>query len=149
MPWAREPTLGANLAMAARDERAWREDRVFHFAVIEKETCEVLGVAGLNREGADAAELHYWIRTDHAGRGLTTEAGRALVEWAQNDLRVSHLTLWAGRENYASRRVAEKLGFTHLGPLSWRPEGGMGDFDAECYELRFTRAPREAGQRQE
>lgn len=149
MPWAREPTLEGNLAMTARDERAWQEDRVYHFAVIEKENGDVLGVAGLNREGADAAELHYWIRSDRAGRGLTTEAGFALVEWARDELGLTHLTLWAGRENHASRRVAEKLGFTHLGPLSWRPEGGMGDFDAESYELRFTRAPREAGQRQE
>ena len=38
----------------------------------------------------------------------------------------------------ASRRVAEKLGFTHLGPLDWRPEGGLGDFAAESYELRFS-----------
>lgn len=41
----------------------------------------------------------------------------------------------AGRENQASRRVAKKLGFEHLGPLDWRPEGGEGDFDAESYEL--------------
>lgn len=141
MPWAREPTLEGNLAMTQRDERAWDEDRVFHFAVVEKETRDVLGVAGLNRDGVDAAELHYWIRSDRAGRGLTTEAARALVDWARSELGVSRLTLWAGTENHASRRVAEKLGFKHLGPLSWRPDGGMGDFDAESYELRFAANP--------
>ena len=99
----------------------------------------MLGVAGLNRGGSDAAELHYWIRTDHSGRGMTTEAARALVEWAERELAVGRLTLWAGRDNHASRRVAEKLGFRNLGPLDWRTEGGLGQFDAESYELRFDR----------
>ena len=138
MPWARHPTLQSTLELTQRDERLWRDDRVFHFAIIERESGEVVGVAGLNREGADAAELHYWIRSDRASRGLTTEASQALIQWARDELRVARLTLWAGRENHASRRVAEKLGFVHLGPLSWRPEGGMGEFDAESYELSFS-----------
>ena len=121
--------------MATRDERLWAEDRVFHFAVVEKASGLVLGVAGLNRETDDSAELHYWIRTDHAGRGLTTEAATALVEWAREELRLARLSLWAGTENSGSRRVAEKLSFVHTGPLGWRPEGGMGDFPAESYEL--------------
>jgi len=141
MPWAREPTLAGTLVLTQRIERAWSDDRVFHFAMVDRQTGEVLGVAGLNREGPDAAELHYWIRTDHAGRGLTTEACHALIDWARDELRVSRLTLWAGRENLASRRVAEKLGFTHLGPLGWRPEGGLGDFAAESYGLRLMAAP--------
>jgi RimJ/RimL family protein N-acetyltransferase len=137
MPWAREPSLAGSVALTLRDEQAWRDDRVFHFALIEQATGDVLGVAGLNREGSDAAELHYWIRTDHAGRGLTTEACRELIDWARDELGVGRLTLWAGRENHASRRVAEKVGFAHIGPLGWRPEGGMGNFPAESYELRL------------
>ena len=137
MPWARDPTVESNRKMAVRDERAWRDDLVFQFALIEKVSGQTVGVAGLNREGSDAAELHYWMRSDRTGLGLTTEAGQALVTWARDQLGVARLTLWAGRDNHASRRVAAKLGFTHLGPLSWRPEGGLGDFDAESYELRF------------
>jgi len=135
MPWAREPTLEGSVFMTERDERAWTEGLVFQFALIERATGEPIGVAGLNREGDEAAELHYWIRSDRAGRGLTTEAGRALVAFARDELRLQRLTLWAGSENHASRRVAEKLGFVNIGPLSWRPEGGMGDFEAESYEL--------------
>jgi ribosomal-protein-serine acetyltransferase len=146
MPWARDASTDGTLALTRRDEQAWRDDHVFHFAVIDRQSARVLGIAGLNREGMDAAELHYWIRTDHAGRGLTTEACRALVAWAREELRLNRLTLWAGRENLASRRVAEKLGFTHVGPLDWRPEGGLGDFAAESYELRLIPAPpRRAG----
>jgi len=118
-----------------------RDERALHFAMLEKESGMVLGIAGLNRKGADEAELHYWIRTDHAGRGLTTEACRALVAWGRDGLRLQRLTLWAGRDNHASRRVAEKLGFVHIGPLGWRPDGGLGDFAAESYELELSPPP--------
>jgi RimJ/RimL family protein N-acetyltransferase len=135
MPWAREPTLKGGRDAAARSEGAWRDDREFHFVVVERATEAVLGVVGLNREGDSAAELHYWIRSDHTGQGCATEACGALIEWAPAALGVHRLTLWAGRANHASRRVAEKLGFVHLGPLGWRPEGGFGAFEAESYEL--------------
>lgn len=138
MPWARDPTLDGNLALAVRDEKGWREDRFHHFAVIEKESGLALGIVGLNRRGKDAPELHYWIRTSHTGRGFATEASRAVIDWAREALKVERLALWAGTDNLASRRVAEKLGFVHAGPLDWRPEGGLGDFDAESYELLFS-----------
>ena len=138
MPWAVNPSLEGTLAHTRDDVADWSAGRHFQFALTARDDNAVLGVAGLNREESGAVELHYWIRSDHTGRGLTTEAGRALIRWAWDVLRADRLTLWAGRDNLASRRVAEKLGFRHLGPLSWRPDGGMGNFDAESYELLAT-----------
>ena len=139
MPWAREPTEQGTREVTAANVRDWMADHIFNFAIIDEESRMVLGVAGFSRRDPDAVELHYWIRTDHAGRGLTTEACRTLIDWARSTLGLARLSLWAGRENHASRRVAEKLGFRHLGPLSWRPAGGLGDFDAESYELVLAR----------
>jgi ribosomal-protein-serine acetyltransferase len=135
MPWAREPTFEGTLAQTVSSEREWYEDTEFHFSLIDRRTGQVLGIAGLNRDGPGSAELHYWIRSDHVGQGLTTEACKALIGWAPSALGAQRLTLWAGRENGASRRVAAKLGFNHIGPLDWRPEGGLGLFDAESYVL--------------
>lgn len=135
MPWAKEPTLDASTTVAARGQSEWAEGH-FHFAVVERDSSLVLGVIGLDREG-HSAELSYWIRSDHAGRGLTTEACTALLEWGARQLHVTRFTLWAGRENHASRRVAVKLGFAHIGPLGWEPDGGNGTFPAEKYELKM------------
>ena len=135
MPWAKDPTLEASNTLAAKGEGEWHEGN-FHFAVVERDSGMVLGVIGLDLEDG-SAELSYWIRTDHARRGLTTEACTALLAWGTRELHVTRFTLWDGRENHASRRVAEKLGFAHVGPLDWEPEGGLGTFTAEKYELRF------------
>jgi ribosomal-protein-serine acetyltransferase len=138
MPWAREPTLEDTSNQTKRSGREWSKDREFHFCLVDRQSRRILGVAGLNRDGPASAELHYWIRSDHSGQGLTTEACRALLDWAPRALGVKRLTLWAGRDNAASRHVAEKLGFVHIGPLEWRPDGGLGEFDAESYELQLS-----------
>jgi len=133
MPWAKDPTLERAKTVAAKAPSEWVEGH-FRFAVVERDSEMVLGVVGLDlAEGS--AELSYWIRSDHAGRGLTTEASRGLMDWAVRVLRVSRFTLWAGRDNHRSRRLAEKLGFVHVGPLDWQPDGGLGTFPAESYEL--------------
>jgi ribosomal-protein-serine acetyltransferase len=140
MPWAREPTVSGGREAAARTRRAWNEDREYRFTVVGRTTRDVLGVVGLDRKDEDVAELSYWIRSDHTGQGIATEACRALIKWAPSALGVRRLTLWAGRDNHSSRRVAAKLGFAHVGPLGWRPQGGLGTFEAEAYELEIGRS---------
>jgi RimJ/RimL family protein N-acetyltransferase len=137
MPWAREPTLEGARTEAAKGAHDWSDGSRFPFSVVERNTGMVLGVVGLNREDDRTVELTYWIRSDHAGRGLTTEASAAVIEWAERELHVTRFTLWAGRDNHASRRVAVKLGFAHIGPLDWEPDGGLGTFPAESYELKI------------
>ncbi len=137
MPWAKEPTLEGARLEAAKGVREWLDGSRFHFALTARDTGAVLGVAGLDLAGDGSAELSYWIRSDHAGRGLTTEACTELIAWATRALEVKRFRLWAGRENRASRRVAVKLGFTHVGPLDWEPDGGLGTFPAESYELKI------------
>ncbi len=131
MPWAIDITLEGNQRYAADAERSWQADEEFHFAVLEDAL--VLGVMGLNRDHEGSAELHYWIRSDRAGRGYTTEAGERILQWGAETLGLHSFTLWAGIDNRASRRVAEKLGFRDVGPLPEPMSGGLGTFLAEGY----------------
>jgi ribosomal-protein-serine acetyltransferase len=58
------------------------------------------------------AELGYWLSREQVGRGLATRAARWAVTrlFAEDDLHRVELQCGAG--NRASRRVAERLGFT-------------------------------------
>jgi len=71
------------------------------------------GVAGFRSLDAAnrAGELGYWLREDFGGRGIMTEACRALVRHGFETLALNRISLAAAVENSRSRRVAERLGF--------------------------------------
>src|SRR6267378_456851 len=129
MPWAKDITLEGNQHYATDAERSWQASEEFHFAILDDGV--VVGVMGLNRNPDSSAELHYWIQSDRSGRGYTTEAGERILRWGVEELGVESFTLWAGVENRASRRVAEKLGFRDTGPLADLMDGGLGSFRAQ------------------
>lgn len=77
---------------------------------------EVVGSTGLHRRGwTDGVEIGFWVAAEHQGRGIATRVAGVLVDlvFAETDLDAVYLA--NDIENAASRRIPEKLGFTHLG----------------------------------
>jgi len=70
----------------------------------------LIGACGLDPH-EDGPELGYWLGAPCWGRGFATEAARALIDHAFDDL--EHETIQAGARvsNPASRRVLEKCAF--------------------------------------
>lgn len=66
----------------------------------------------------DGVELGYWIARSYWGLGFATEAGRAMMDIADNCLRLPKLRAGHFADNAASGRVLTKLGF--------QPTGNMG-----------------------
>lgn len=54
----------------------------------------------------------YWVRKSAQGRGFATEAANALVRYAFGALGMRRIGLTYSDGNEASRRIAEKLGFS-------------------------------------
>ncbi|MDD2877882.1 MAG: GNAT family N-acetyltransferase [Acidiphilium sp.] len=77
---------------------------------------ELIGVVGLTpEEGANTAELGYWLSRAHWGRGIMTEAARAIVSYGFDRLGLIYITSGYFEDNSASGRVLEKLGFLETG----------------------------------
>ena len=92
---------------------AWRLSPERTFAVADAECDEFLGVVTVRlREGGSVG---YWLKREARGRGVMTEAVRAVVEWACGEHRIERLVLTAHPKNVASQRVAEKAGFRRVG----------------------------------
>ena len=79
----------------------------------------IVGACGLARRASGAVELGYWIASADWGRGIATEAGKALVEIARA-LRLPSLEAAHFLDNPASGRVLEKLGFRPTGLVAPR-----------------------------
>src|SRR5262249_22740568 len=62
------------------------------FAIVKRETEELVGAISLEIEATHArAELGYWIGTPYWGHGYATEAGRAIVQYAFDDLKLNRI----------------------------------------------------------
>jgi RimJ/RimL family protein N-acetyltransferase len=99
---------------------------------------QLVGSCGLGRRTSGAVELGYWISRAHWGRGIATEAGRALVDIARTlglaCLEGSHFT-----DNPASARVLEKLGFEAVGIVAPRLSCARGvEIPARLMRLRLA-----------
>lgn len=62
-------------------------------------------------------EIGYELHPDHWGKGLMTEAVRAVVASGHQTFRLNRIDAWTLPGNGASDRVLEKSGFRHEGTL--------------------------------
>jgi [ribosomal protein S5]-alanine N-acetyltransferase len=89
------------------------------WAVTERETGEVIGVAGLvleDFEGPDV-EVVYELQRDRWGRGIATETASACLEVAFGELGLRRVIALAYPENAPSVRVMEKMGMVPDGEV--------------------------------
>lgn len=81
------------------------------WAVQERFNGEMIGRIGCwEPDGWTGFEIGWTLRQDYWGRGFATEGARAAMEYAFKELQRSHIISLIRPENFASRRVAEKLG---------------------------------------
>ena len=107
----------------AADAREWitrvsAQEPVANFAIVVGG--EVVGGIGLE-PGADvfrrSAEVGYWLGEPFWGRGLATEALRAVTEYAFRTFDICRLEAGVFEWNPASARVLEKAGYELEGRL--------------------------------
>jgi RimJ/RimL family protein N-acetyltransferase len=88
------------------------------FAITDAGTGRVLGSIGVRwNETGDVGEIGYWLRADARRGGLATRALVLVSRFGLGRDGVARLQLRADVVNVASRRVAEKAGYTLEGVL--------------------------------
>lgn len=93
--------------------RGWAEGTDLGFAVCDRTTGAVLGAVAVRRRPAhDCWDVGFWAAPAARGRGVMTDALGALCRWAFAQLGAERVEWYAEVGNWASRRVAEKAGFT-------------------------------------
>jgi uncharacterized protein (TIGR01244 family) len=88
------------------------ERRAFELMIVEKQTNELVGSAGLRvaDNAALDADLGYVLARAHWHRGIMHEACSKLLEFAFGHLQLHRVWASTDSENTASQRVLEKLG---------------------------------------
>ncbi len=74
-----------------------------------------IGATGVVMHDNGDCELGYWIGEPYWNKGCATEAARAVIDYAFDDLGASRVVAGHFAENHASGRVLTKLGFRYTG----------------------------------
>lgn len=100
------------------------------WAVEEKATGEFVGRVGVwEPEGWPQTEVGWSIMPRHWRKGYATEAGRASMKWAFEELGLDSVVSLIDSDNVASIGVAKKLGETPSG--NWK----IGPFDVVIWKV--------------
>jgi RimJ/RimL family protein N-acetyltransferase len=105
-------------ALAKRAERDIAERGWGLWAVEVMESAPFIGFVGLAEPSFDAhfmpaVEVGWRLSRDHWGNGYATEAARAAITFAFDDLGLDEIVSFTSEVNVPSRRVMERLGMTH------------------------------------
>ncbi len=109
----------------------WQDDLEATWAIREGDA--LVGMIGLNGiTPAGAGEIGYWMAAPHRGRGLLTEAARAVVDWGlgARGAALARMEWRAVAGNTGSASVARKLGFRYEGLLRRAAANSFGRDDA-------------------
>jgi RimJ/RimL family protein N-acetyltransferase len=156
-PYLREH---AEAFVTAQTAQAWMTGTSAPLGVFDAATGALLGSNGLitldvaHRVG----EVGYWVAPWARRRGVATNATRATARWCLDALGLERISWRAELGNYASRLVAERVGFAFEGVLrngAPRPDSiRMGSGRVDCWgasllpgQLREADAPVDARSR--
>lgn len=87
----------------------------FTLAVTDKKTNKIIGWCGLGplQFSPSEIELYYGLSVDHWGRGLATEAAKALLDYGFYTIGLDTIVAVVKPDNLASKKVIEKLGMRY------------------------------------
>lgn len=115
-------TREATLAMIGRVKQRWENWGFGWWSLVERETGEIIGAAGVHYLGFDPANPHeigWRLRADKWGRGFASEAARCIAAFAFEQLDAPLLCAVCHPENRNSSRLMERLGMTCRGQEEW------------------------------
>lgn len=87
----------------------------YPFVIVDGE--RVIGTIGHHHHNPRDHEIYigYWLDSEYLGRGIMTRACRRLIDITFGEMTIHRIVIQANVENVASRKVAERLGFTFEG----------------------------------
>ncbi|HEX7255109.1 MAG TPA: GNAT family N-acetyltransferase [Gaiellaceae bacterium] len=95
----------------------WRDGTTSNFAiVVDGAAVGSIGVRWVEPDQG-VAEVGYWMAPSARGRGVCSKALELVSRWVLERPGMARLQLRTDEENLASKRVAEKAGFTREGVL--------------------------------
>lgn len=91
------------------------------WAIRDKKNGKAIGTIGFEKDkyrpDVNSRELGYSLSEDYWGKGIMTEAAKAVIKYGFDTLNLQMICICTGPENKRSQNVIRKCGFTYEGTL--------------------------------
>jgi RimJ/RimL family protein N-acetyltransferase len=110
----------------------WDKGEAYSYAILPRDGGSVSGMIALHPDGFKV-ELGYVLARPQWGRGIMTEAARAVTGWLLEQPDIHRVSAMCDVENPASARVMEKAGMRFEGTLrKYAIHPSLGDEPRDC-----------------
>jgi ribosomal-protein-alanine N-acetyltransferase len=136
MRWNAHESVDVTVAWLSDAEKNIGDSESFDWLFVLKEINQPIGSGGMfYNDKHDMFEIGYCIMKKYWGLGIVTEATSKIIDFAKNSIKATELFACVAKENPASGRVLEKLGFVY------KNDGQYSSFDGcrthESYEYFY------------
>lgn len=143
--WGSDPRVNRfmayPLAADVETERQWiaSNDEEWAWGICLKSSGQLIGTGAVKPSADEAGywEMGYNIRYDCWGNGYTTEAMKAILNFAREELSVKKICSKHAVDNPASGRVMEKCGLRFKNYCEYSKLDGSETFKAKLYTLEL------------
>ena len=88
---------------------------IHSYAIVERETDEYVGSCGYAPYEEGVVECYYCVNAEHRGKGIATEAAKALIQALASSTEFREIRAYCHAENSAAHNVALHSGLTEKG----------------------------------
>lgn len=118
LPWVQGYNEDSYRHFANFALRRYADNEALHTHIVHEG--RIVGAVSLNEiyYQLKKAEIGYWLSQDYQGRGIMTQAVKAIMTIAKDNYAMAVVNIKAAEHNLPSRKVAERLGFSFDGIIA-------------------------------
>lgn len=136
MIWDMHKSVDDTIEWLKVEEQNIDSEHHYTWGFVFKETGELFGSGSINfKKELDCYELGYNIMKKYWSQGLTSEAGKVILDFAVNTLGEKKFFCRHAVDNIGSKKVMTKLGFEYCGDSSYTSFNGEKNFSSKDYYL--------------
>lgn len=138
MFWTSHNDINKTIRWVEKELSKIDSDDWYRWAILLKETGDLLGTGLIYIEEEYAKfEISYNLGKKAWGFGYTTEAMQEVIKFAKGELGIKEIMGRHAKENHASGKIFEKLGFTYIKDIPFECNRGKNLYEGKEFILKL------------
>ena len=138
MFWSSHNDINKTIEWVKKELSKIDDDDWYRWAILSKETKDLLGTGVIYVEEEYAKfEIAYNLGKKAWGFGYTKEAMEEVIKFAKEELNIKEIMGRYAKENTASGKVLETLGFTYIKDIPYECNRGKNLYEGKEYILKL------------